>query len=171
MAFTKKIRLLCEHYHLVTQCNCSNLPRSSSNIVKKNHDSTWHDQNFVTIFFWKVPNSAYLPSPMTNCKYFLEFKYTHPMGIIFDGIRFGWIFSLLKDLFYNVIYFKVQSGVKKISDFKNKDNVEPIQQLGYKKLIRNAKRIFKSSVTNSIQACCSILNDAMPLSFKKSKCP
>ena len=44
-------------------------------------------------------------SPKSNDKlqiFFLEFKSTHPMGIIFDGIRFGWIFSLLKDLFYNV---------------------------------------------------------------------
>ena len=49
-----------------------------------------------------MPNSPYLPSPMTNCKSFLEFKSTHQMGIIFDGIRVGWIFSLLKDLFHNV---------------------------------------------------------------------
>ena len=35
LAFTKKIRLLCEHLHLVTQCHCSNLPRSSSNLVEK----------------------------------------------------------------------------------------------------------------------------------------
>ena len=35
-------------------------------------------------------------------KFFLEFKSTHPMGIIFDGIIFGSIFSLLKDLFHNV---------------------------------------------------------------------
>ena len=41
-------------------------------------------------------------SPMTIWKYYLEFKSTYPMGITFDGIRFGWIFSLLKDLFHNV---------------------------------------------------------------------
>ena len=35
--------------------------------------------------------------------FFLEFKSTHPIGIIFDGIIFGWIFSLLKDLFHNVL--------------------------------------------------------------------
>ena len=39
---------------------------------------------------------------MTNFRFFLEFKSTHPMGIIFNGIRFGLIFSLLKDLFHNV---------------------------------------------------------------------
>ena len=35
-------------------------------------------------------------------KFILEFESTHQMGISFDGIRFGWIFSLLKDLFHNV---------------------------------------------------------------------
>ena len=35
-------------------------------------------------------------------KFVLEFKSTHPTSIIFDGIRIGWIFSLLKDLFHNV---------------------------------------------------------------------
>ena len=39
-------------------------------------------------------------------KFILEFKSTHPTGIIFDGIKIGWIFSLLKDLFHNVLRFR-----------------------------------------------------------------
>ena len=35
LAFTKQIRLLYEHWYLVTHCYCSELPRSSSNLVKK----------------------------------------------------------------------------------------------------------------------------------------
>ena len=35
-------------------------------------------------------------------KFILEFKSALPTGILFDGIRFGWIFLLLKDLFHNV---------------------------------------------------------------------
>ena len=38
-------------------------------------------------------------------KFILKFKSTQPTGIIFDGIRIGWIFSLLKDLFHNVGYW------------------------------------------------------------------
>ena len=65
-----------------------------------------------------MPNSPYLSSTMTNCKSFLEFKSTHPMGIIFDGIRFGWIFSLLKDLFHNV--FPVWVAIQDL-DHANKE--------------------------------------------------
>ena len=34
------------------------------------------------------------------------------------------------------------------------------------KLTNNAKEIFRANVTNSFQACYSILENAMPLSFK-----
>ena len=40
---------------------------------------------------WQIVNS------------FLESKSTHPLGMIFDGIWFGWIFSLLKILWHDLI--------------------------------------------------------------------
>ena len=41
---------------------------------------------------------------MTDCKFILEFKSTHPIGMVFDGIRFGWIFSLLKEKIIYIIF-------------------------------------------------------------------
>ena len=37
----------------------------------------------------------------------LEFKCTHKIGMIFDWIRFGWVFWLLKDLWHNVRHLRV----------------------------------------------------------------
>ena len=41
---------------------------------------------------------------LTN--FILESESTHQIGIVFDGIMFGWVFWLLKDLFHNVYMVK-----------------------------------------------------------------
>ena len=58
-------------------------------------------------------------------KYVFEFKSTHPIGIIFDGIRFGWIFSLSKDLFHNVYCDRVDSKF-----FQTICSIEPVWLIG-----------------------------------------
>ena len=52
-----------------------------------------------------LKRAKFNPSSKSNDKLqiFLEFKSAHPIGIIFDGIRYGRIFSLSKDLFHNVL--------------------------------------------------------------------
>ena len=52
--------------------------------------------------FKKVPNSSLFQRPMTISNLFLEFKSTHPIGMLLDGIRLGWIFLALKILKHNV---------------------------------------------------------------------
>ena len=64
-----------------------------------------------------MPNSTYLPSPMTNCIFFLEFKSIHSMGIIFDGIRFGWIFFTIERFVPQCDLFKKSIAQDFIYDF------------------------------------------------------
>ena len=55
-------------------------------------------------------------------KFILEFKSTHPTGTICDGIKIGWIFSLLKDLFHNVFassVFHMGTSINFIINFLN----------------------------------------------------
>ena len=102
LAFEKKIRMLYGHWHLVTHDYYSDLPRSSSNLVEKTmilHDT----ERILSPDFLKKcqiePNSQ---DQWQIANFILEFKSTHPIGTIFDGIRFGPVFWLLKDFFHNV---------------------------------------------------------------------
>ena len=52
-----------------------------------------------------MPNSTQLPRQWQIVNFISESKSTHPLGMIFDGIRFGWIFSLLKILWHNMYSF------------------------------------------------------------------
>ena len=49
-----------------------------------------------------MPNIAYLPSPMTYCKFISKFKSTHPIGMVLMELDLAEFFSLLKDLYHNV---------------------------------------------------------------------
>ena len=49
-------------------------------------------------FSLKLSNVAYLPSPMTDCKFNFRI-HTHPIGMIFDEIKFGRIFLNIKRFF------------------------------------------------------------------------
>ena len=59
-------------------------------------------------------------------KFILEFKSTHPTGIIFDGFRIGWIFSLLKNLFHNVFYIWPYTSKK---EFSNRQKGLPVTKV------------------------------------------
>ena len=72
-------------YFLEAQNNSIKLPDVN------NHKASW--------FSSQMPNTAYLQSPMTNFKSFLEFKCTHIIGIILNGIRFGRIFFTIQRFF------------------------------------------------------------------------
>lgn len=92
--FLETIRMLHKHSHPVTHQYCPKLPRPSLHLVKKT--AILHGMTRVSSpdFLKKChiqPNS-----------YDLWQVANFILGIIFDGVMFGWIFWLLKDLWCNV---------------------------------------------------------------------
>ena len=103
LAFTKKIRLLYEHWHLVTHCYCSELPRSSSNPVEKTAMLLDTARILLPDSFKKCQIQPISQVQWQIANFILEFKSTHLIGTSFDWTRFGPVFLLLKDFFHNVL--------------------------------------------------------------------
>jgi len=65
-------------------------------------------------FLWKCPIQPNFQDQWQIANSILESKSTHPIGMNFDGIRFGWIFSLQKILRHNVKRVMLRPFVKHI---------------------------------------------------------
>ena len=93
--------------------------------------------------------------------FILEFKSAHPIGTIFDRIRFGQVFSLLKDFWYDVSCKKTQSGEKKGENFVLFDNLKRYGKntdlLPYNPFLRSCSAILIHKLTLSCNTLFSSL--------------
>ena len=107
LAFAKKIRMLYEHQHLVTHDYGSDLQRSSSNLVEKT--VILYDTSRISLpdFLKKCQIEPTSQDQRQLANFILKIKSTHPKGTIFDGIRFGPVFWILKDFFHDVKWDEV----------------------------------------------------------------
>ena len=102
LAFTKQIRLLYEHWHLVTHCYCSELPRSSSNLVKKTAILYDAAKILSPDFFKKCQIQPISQVQWQITNFILEFKSTHPKCVNFDYFRVGSIYLYSNFVWRNV---------------------------------------------------------------------
>ena len=96
LALFKKIRILYGLIHLVTHCQCSKLPWSSPNLVKIT-TIVYHMTRVISPNFLKKCQIQPISQDQWQIvKFIFEFKSTHATGIIFDGIKIGWILFTIK---------------------------------------------------------------------------
>ena len=136
-------------------------PKSSSNLVKKTAILHGSVRILSPDFLKKChiePNSQ---DQWQIANFILEFKCAHSIGTIFDRIRFGQVFSLLKDFWYDVSCKKTQSGEKKGENFVLFDNLKRYGKntdlLPYNPFLRSCSAILIHKLTLSCNTLFSSL--------------
>ena len=96
LALFKKIRIFYGLLHLVTYCYFSKLTWSSLNLVQIDAIPYYVASVMSPDFFQRCQMQPISQDQWKIAEFILEFKSTHPTGLVFDGIKIGWIFLAIK---------------------------------------------------------------------------